>query len=47
LWWSAAIQLLGTLWFNLDTFDAMRTGLSTHQEDRLVWGPDLVGSGCS
>ncbi len=45
-WWSAAIQFLGTLWFNVDTFDAMETGLSTQQEDRLVWGPDLIGSGC-
>jgi hypothetical protein len=46
LWWSAAIQFLGTLWFNVDTFEAMNTALSTQQETRLVWGPDLIGSGC-
>ena len=45
-WWSAAIQFVGTLWFNLSTFDAMKEGLSTHQEDRLIWGPDVVGSAC-
>jgi hypothetical protein len=45
-WWSAAIQFVGTLWFNVDTFDAMNTALSTQQENRLVWGPDLIGSGC-
>ena len=46
LWWSAAIQFLGTLWFNVSTFEAMDAGLSTQQENRLVWGPDLVGSAC-
>jgi YrhK-like protein len=44
IWWSAAIQFVGTLLFNLDTFDAMQTGLSTQQDDRLIWTPDLVGS---
>ena len=45
-WWSAAIQLIGTLFFNASTFHAMQTGLSTHAQNRLVWGPDLLGSGC-
>ena len=45
-WWSAAVQWIGTLLFNLDTYDAMQTGLSSHQEDRLVWTPDLIGSVC-
>jgi YrhK-like protein len=45
-WWSAAIQFLGTLLFNLSTFNAMQTGLSTHQANRLVWGPDVFGSAC-
>jgi YrhK-like protein len=45
-WWSAAIQWVGTLLFNLDTFDAMQDGLSTQQEDRLIWAPDLFGSAC-
>jgi hypothetical protein len=45
-WWSAAIQFVGTLLFNLDTFDAMQSSLSSKQEDRLIFAPDLVGSGC-
>lgn len=45
-WWSAAVQFVGTLFFNLSTFHAMETGLSTHQQNRLVWTPDVLGSGC-
>ena len=45
-WWSAAIQFVGTLLFNLDTYDALQTGLSSQQEDRLIWTPDVVGSAC-
>ena len=45
-WWSAAIQFIGTLFFNLSTFHAMQAGLSTHEQNRLVWTPDLFGSGC-
>jgi hypothetical protein len=43
-WWSAAIQFVGTLLFNLSTFGAMQDGLSTTQQNRLVWVPDLFGS---
>ena len=43
-WWSAAIQFVGTLLFNVSTFLAMQDGLSTTQENRLVWAPDLFGS---
>jgi hypothetical protein len=45
-WWSAAIQFAGTLLFNLNTFDALQDDLSTQQEDRLVFAPDLFGSAC-
>lgn len=45
-WWSAAIQFLGTLFFNLSTGDVLRSDLSTLQEDRLVWAPDVFGSVC-
>jgi hypothetical protein len=45
-WWSAAIQFVGTVLFNVDTFDAMLDGLSAQQEDRLVWAPDSFGSAC-
>jgi hypothetical protein len=43
-WWSAAIQFVGTVLFNLSTFSALQDGLSTEQDDRLVWAPDLLGS---
>ncbi|MFB3048729.1 MAG: hypothetical protein ACE1Z9_01130 [Acidimicrobiia bacterium] len=42
-WWAATIQLLGTLWFNVSTFNALRD-LSTLQEEALVWAPDAFGS---
>jgi hypothetical protein len=45
-WWSAAAQFVGTLLFNLSTFAAMQESLSTQQEDRLIWAPDLFGSVC-
>ena len=45
-WWSAAIQFAGTLFFNLSTGDVLRSDLSTLQEDRLVWAPDVFGSVC-
>jgi hypothetical protein len=45
-WWSAAIQFVGTLLFNLNTFGAMQDGLSTQQQNRLVFAPDLFGSAC-
>ena len=45
-WWSAAIQFVGTLLFNLNTFDAMQEGLDTQQENRLIFAPDLLGSAC-
>ncbi|HKA69811.1 MAG TPA: hypothetical protein VKG85_11925 [Actinomycetes bacterium] len=45
-WWSAAVQFAGTLLFNISTFDAMQDSLSSQQENRLVWAPDLFGSAC-
>jgi hypothetical protein len=45
-WWSAAVQFAGTLLFNISTLHAMETGLSTHEQNRLVWAPDLLGSVC-
>ena len=37
-------QLIGTLFFNLNTFDAMLTTLTVEQTNRLVWAPDFFGS---
>ena len=45
-WWSTLIQLVGTLYFNVETFRAMQTSFDTAQVDRLVWRPELIGSIC-
>jgi hypothetical protein len=45
-WWACAVQLIGTLWFNVSTFAAMLDGLNAHQAARLVWRPDAYGSVC-
>ncbi|MFL5870336.1 MAG: hypothetical protein ACJ75R_04590 [Solirubrobacterales bacterium] len=44
-WLSAAIQLPGTVLFNVNTFAAMNTALTTHQSNVRVWAPDAIGSG--
>jgi hypothetical protein len=45
-WLAASIQLVGTVFFNLSTFAAMKHGLDTHQVNARVWGPDALGSIC-
>ncbi len=45
-WLASAIQLAGTLFFNVSTFLAMQKGLDSHQENLRVWAPDVFGSIC-
>src|SRR5690242_19634540 len=45
-WWAAIIQSAGTLFFNVTTYQAMHTALSSSEYDRLVWRPDWRGSIC-
>jgi hypothetical protein len=45
-WWATLVQLVGTVLFNISTYDALRDHLSARQADRLVWAPDLLGSVC-
>jgi len=45
-WWSAIVQFAGTIWFNVMTLRAVVLPPSTPGVDRLVWRPDLLGSGC-
>jgi hypothetical protein len=45
-WLAGAVQLAGTLFFNISTFHAMATHLSASQENKLVWRPDAFGSIC-
>jgi hypothetical protein len=43
-WWAAAIQSAGTLFFNVTTFRAMHTALTSSEYNHLVWRPDALGS---
>jgi len=45
-WWSAIIQSAGTLFFNVTTYQAMHTALTSPDYNRLVWRPDWRGSIC-
>ena len=43
---AAAVQLVGTVLFNLNTGDALIAGLGWKEQDLLIWTPDMVGSVC-
>jgi hypothetical protein len=45
-WWAAAVQLLGTFFFNISTFAATLDSLDLEEETRLIWAPDVFGSIC-
>jgi hypothetical protein len=45
-WRAAAIQLAGTLFFNITTYQAVHTSLSDADYNRVVWRPDAFGSTC-
>ena len=45
-WWSGAVQLLGTLFFNATTWRALTTAAGDPSYDRVVWRPDAFGSVC-
>jgi hypothetical protein len=45
-WWAAGVQSIGTLWFNINTFEAMKSGFDVHQQNLRIWTPDFVGSIC-
>jgi hypothetical protein len=45
-WWATAVQLLGTLFFNVTTFTALDAHLTAKQSDLVVWTPDALGSIC-
>jgi hypothetical protein len=45
-WLASLVQLVGTIFFNVSTFAAMKHGLSTHQSNARVWAPDAFGSIC-
>ena len=43
-WLSSALQLVGTILFNINTLDAMLPSLDWLQQDLAIWAPDFVGS---
>jgi peptidoglycan/LPS O-acetylase OafA/YrhL len=45
-WRAATIQLAGTLFFNVTTYQAVHTSLTNTSYDRVVWRPDAFGSVC-
>jgi hypothetical protein len=45
-WLGAAVQFGGTVMFNISTFAAMNTALTTHEANVRVWAPNMIGSGC-
>ncbi len=45
-WWSSAVQLAGTLFFNVSTFAALLGGLGAANAANWVWRPDAFGSVC-
>jgi hypothetical protein len=45
-WLATAVQLLGTLWFNVSTGAAVQTDLTATAVRQHVWRPDALGSIC-
>src|SRR5271166_2120606 len=45
-WWATAVQLAGTVFFNVSTGVAMVSDLSAPAAHRHVWRPDAFGSVC-
>jgi hypothetical protein len=45
-WIAALVQLAGTLFFNISTFEGMQDGFDTEQINLRVWAPDAFGSIC-
>ncbi|TWU18950.1 hypothetical protein Poly21_11210 [Allorhodopirellula heiligendammensis] len=43
-WMSSALQFIGTILFNFNTFDALVPGLSWIEQDFVIWLPDFAGS---
>jgi hypothetical protein len=43
-WLSCALQFVGTILFNFNTFDAMVPSLTWFEEDLVIWAPNIIGS---
>ena len=45
-WWATAVQLVGTLFFNISCGNALRANLTAQAAHQHVWRPDAFGSVC-
>jgi hypothetical protein len=45
-WWATAVQLVGTLFFNISCGNALRENLTATFAHQHVWRPDAFGSIC-
>jgi len=45
-WWATAVQLVGTVYFNVSTGVAMVSDLSAQAAHQHEWRPDAIGSVC-
>jgi multisubunit Na+/H+ antiporter MnhF subunit len=45
-WLASLVQFVGTISFNVSTFEGMQRGLTSHQANLRVWVPDVFGSIC-
>jgi len=45
-WWATAVQLAGTVYFNVSTASATIANLSAQAAHQHVWRPDALGSIC-
>jgi hypothetical protein len=45
-WWATAVQLAGTLFFNISCGNALRENLTAQAANQHVWRPDAYGSIC-
>ncbi len=43
-WLGSSLQFIGTILFNVNTFDAMIPSLNWFQQDLFIWTPNIVGS---
>jgi hypothetical protein len=43
-WLSCALQFMGTVLFNFNTFDALLPGLDWVEQDLVIWVPNFAGS---
>jgi hypothetical protein len=45
-WWATAVQLAGTLYFNVSTGVATQADLAAQTAHQHIWRPDAIGSVC-